>query len=210
MRRTLSSFRQDERGTSVMEMVLSLPILVLVMLLLLGLGYMLMAKPRAIVAARYAAQYGIVHGSPPSSSAVAMAVGERGESWHVSLAGGEADDESVGELERTSNESGDSGVAGFFSRFLNVLSGRSRYIAVASTRPRRGILPRLMNPGEARGAFIVEHDSWNCDKNRGSYLTLITSQTSSSIGSVPILGSITNAIDGIVSKLPCCETYQSR
>jgi hypothetical protein len=206
----LGGRRRGERGTAAMEMVLSLPILVLVILLLIGLGHTLMAKPRSLVAARYASQYGIVHGSAPSAAGVAQSVGERGQRWSLLAYKGRADDEEVGELERESQQVNESGVSGFFNSLLNFMSGDGRYTTVASTRPRRGIVPRLMTVGEARGAFVIEQDTWNCEKNRGSYLTLITSRASSSLGSVPLLGSVVNAIDGKIKSLPCCETYKSR
>lgn len=206
----LSAFHCGEGGTSAIELLLSLPILVLVMLLLIGLGHTLMAKPRALVAARYVAQYGVAHGSPPPAAETARAVGERGERWNVSLVGGGADEESVDGMERESRDAGDAGVAGMFGSFLNVLSGESRYVAAAGTRPRRGIVPRLMSVGEARGAFVVEHDTWSCDKNRGSYLTILTSRASSSLGSIPALGQVVNGIDGVARRLPCCDTYKSR
>jgi len=208
-RRGLAAFHADEQGTSAIEMVLSLPILVLVMLVLIGMGHTLMAKPHALVAARYAAQHATVHGSPPSAAAVSRAVGGRGEDWGVSVTGTGADDESVGELERESNQAGDRGVVDVFGSMLNVLSGKSRVVARTGARPRRGILPRVMRLGEAEGAFVVEHDPWTCEKNRGSYLTILTSRASSAGGSIPGIGKLLNVFDDKAGELPCCVTYKS-
>lgn len=203
------SVLHDESGTAVMELLMSFPIVIFVILLLIGLGHTLITKQHALVAARYTAQYRIVRKSTPSSAQLAKAVSGGQGGWNISVSDEGSESSAVGQLESGAQDGIYPSVTSFFTRFLNSLSGSNRQVAIVSTKPKRGILPRIFKLSDAKAIYVIEHDTWTCEGNRGSYLSILSSEIDSRAGSIPFLGYVTGTINRVLSSIPCCKPYQS-
>jgi hypothetical protein len=191
-----------------LELVLTFPLIIFIILFLIGLGHTLITKQHSLVAARYTSQRHLLKKSPPSSNELARVVSANQGRWNISVSKSDSRSESADSL------SGDtSGVLGsvfsFFSGLVSSLLPNNMQVVRVSTRPEKGLLPRIFQLREAEAVYVVEHETWTCEGNRGSYLSIVSSEISSRASSVPLLGYVTRLIDDVVSGIPCCETYQN-
>lgn len=197
---------KEERATSVMELVLTFPIVVFIMLFLIGMGHTLITKQQALVAARFTAQYSVVNGSAPTPAKLAQAASGGQGRWRASVNAEDSDGGAAGGI-------GGGGilgsVLGFFNSFVGALTGDNRQVVRVSTTPERGIMPRLFRLGDATAVYVVEHNTWTCEGGRGSYLSIVTTEINNLAGSVPLLGMVTGLINRAIGGIPCCETYES-
>jgi hypothetical protein len=165
-----------------------LPFVALTFLLIVGFGHTLSAKQHALVAARYATTYDVVHEQPPQAADLARASGSGAAQWQVSRSSDDAPQFEVGSDVLQPFADATSGLVG----------GTGRIGYVASTTPQRGIVPRLY-PGmpAATARYDLPGSTWTCDDLGGSsYLTFALNQG----GVGEILGT-----DG----QECCEHYES-
>lgn len=197
-----------EAGAVVVEFILAFPIAIFIILFLIGLGHTLITKQHALVAVRYISQYRIVNKQNPSSEQVTRAVASIKENWSLSVS------EDVSEFDASGTlKSGAGGVLGsvlsFFSGILDSLIGNHNVLVTASTRPERGLLPRIFRLNFAQAAYIVEYDTWTCEGNKGSYVSIVSSEIRSQTSGIPLVSWVTNLIDRVIGGFSCCETYQS-
>jgi hypothetical protein len=176
--------QSGERGTAVIELVLSLFWIVFAMLFLIGLGHTLMNKQQALVAARYSAYYEVGKGRAPTSQQAKSAIGSA-ETWRVA-AGYENDGRDVPSADGSI-------ISSAFSSLMGLISSQGTITYTASTTPTRGLLPRMMTL-RASEHYTIANDTWTCEKS-GSYLSIVTR----SIG-----------IPRLPFSLSCCKTYQRR
>jgi len=180
----------EQRGSVTTEFVMIIPLLAFAMLLLLGLGYTLMTKQNAIVGARAAVFYRAKQDHPPSAAEVnAMiqnAVSPDREEWSLEFHEGGMENPPEG-------NPGDFGgvIGGLYSRFNQEISYTARGTATL------GIVPRVMNIGQAQSTYYLPHGTWTCAQTGGGSYSAIA------LNAMGLPGIITGFLD-----MSCCETYE--
>ena len=182
--------RAGERGSSIVELVMILPLIVLVILLLVGLGHTMITKHHTIVAARFAATYKSVNGTNPSPQLVSKAVSQNADSFQVSVNTG-TDGGSLSGL------GGGGFIDSAFNSVFSGFNGDSLITAATSTKPERGLIPRLTSVQDAQSRYYLVSGTWTCEEG-GNLFSFLSERLG--------LGSL-NLLTG---KLSCCETYEGQ
>jgi hypothetical protein len=161
--------RKNERGTSVIEFMLWMPMIFFILVFFIGLGWTLMLRQQTLIAARYAAFYKEMGTSSPSAPQVSGCVSPRGEQWQLI--------ENSSAAESTSGLSAGSTDGGISSEFESVVSqlgvtGTTSY--QAEVVPRLGPLPSLLQLSNSRATYVLPTGTWTGD-GCGAYQSLLTS-----------------------------------
>jgi hypothetical protein len=183
--------RSTERGSVTTEFVLVVPLLAVAMLFVMGLGYTLMTKQNAIVGARAAVYYRAPRTQVPPDAVVNTmikdAISPGREEWAL-----EFNEENMADPETGRVNILQSAVSSIYQSFNKEIS----YTAYGSAT--LGFLPRIMELGEAQGAYALPRGTWTCDQTGGGSYTSITLR---SMGLPPPINSWLG--------LSCCETYSA-
>jgi len=179
----------SERGSVTVEFVLAVPLLAFAMLFLMGLGYTLMTKQNAIVGARAAVYYRAPRTQiPPATTVNTMikdAVSPAREEWALDFSEGNITNPETGQVNILQ-----SGVSRIYQSFNKEI----RYTANGTAT--LGLLPRIMELGQAQGTYALPRGTWTCAQTGGSsYLSI----TLNGIGLPSVLSRL--------AALTPCETY---
>lgn len=180
---------RGERGTAVIELVLSLLWIVFAMLFLIGMGHTLMNKQHGLVAARFAAYYESGRERRPQAPQARAAVNSSG-TW--TLTRGAVNDAGAAQ---TGGGSVMAEVLDAFNSILSFIGGEGELTYTARTTPTRGLLPQMWGGLRVSEHYTLATDTWTCEES-GSYLEILG-------GKVGIPGEI--PLD-----LSCCKTYPRR
>lgn len=180
-----------ERGSVTTEFVLVVPLLAFTMLFLLGLGYTLMTKQNAIVGARAAVYYRAPRTQTPDAATVnAMikdAVSPAREEWVLDFREGNIEDPETGRVNILQ-----SGVSRIYQSFNKEIRYNARGTATL------GILPRIMELGQAEGRYALPRGTWTCAQTGGgSYLSI-------ALAGMGLPSPMNSWLD-----LSCCKTYSA-
>lgn len=160
----------DQRGSVTVEFVMVVPLLAFAMLLLIGLGYTVMTKQNAMVGARAAVFYRVPRTQVPQPATVnamiAEAVSPGREQWAVDFHEGNMENPDTG----------------FFAIIGNVVGGiyqsfNKEFQYTARGSASLGILPRIMDLGEAQATYTLPRGTWTCRQTGGaSYTSMLLNQ----------------------------------
>jgi hypothetical protein len=181
--------RISQRGSVSTEFVLVVPILAFAMLFLMGLGYTLMTKQNSLVGARAAAFYRAPMDQPPPPSTINAviknAVSPGREEWSLEHLEGTMDSPTSGQGGLLAGV-----VAGLYQRVNKEISYTAR------VTPTLGLLPRVMNVGQAQSTYYLPRGTWTCAQTGGGSYSSVT------LGGMGLPPPISGLFD-----LSCCETY---
>jgi hypothetical protein len=147
----------DERGTSVIELVLVTVMVVTGMLMLLALTQMVILRQHALVAARFGAFYERVAGEQPSTDVVQKAVGARG-SWRTG-SGDEADSDPASTL-----DSGDAITNTLFNAVVTALTRVGTRETTATGDVPATVLPRYFGARTVAAHYVLPGSTWTDDR----------------------------------------------
>lgn len=180
---------QGQRGSVTVEFVMTVPLFAMAMLFLIGLGYTVMTKQNAVVGARAAVFYRVPRTQVPPpvtvNEMIAEAVSPGREEWAIDFHEGQMESPGTGFFDIIGNV-----VGGIYQSF----NKEFQYTARGSAS--LGILPRLMNLGEAQATYSLPRGTWTCRQTGGaSYTSMLLGQ----------LG-LPSPINGWL-ELTSCESY---
>jgi hypothetical protein len=181
--------RNGEQGSVTIEFVLVVPLLAFAMLFLMGLGYTMMTKQNAIVGARAAVYYRAPRVQTPPvttvNSLIKDAVSPAREEWVLDFSEGNIENPATGQVNILQ-----SGVSRIYQSFNKEI----RYTANGTAT--LGMLPRVMELGQAQGTYALPRGAWTCAQTgSGSYLSI-------TLGRMGLPSPISSLLD-----LTRCETY---
>ena len=153
-----------QRGSVTTEFVLVVPLLAFAMLFLIGLGYTVMTKQNAVVGARAAVFFRVPRTQVPQSATVneiiGAAVSPGREEWALDFHEGPMENPGSGFLDIIGSV-----VGGIYQSF----NKEFQYTARGSAS--LGILPRVMNLGEAQANYSLPRGTWTCRQTGGASYT---------------------------------------
>ncbi len=153
-----------QRGSVNVEFVMTVPLLAFAMLFLIGLGYTVMTKQNAVVGARAAVFYRAPRTQVPQPATVnqmiAEAVSPGREQWALDFREGRMDYPDTGSPDI---------IGGVLEDIYQSFNKEFAYTARGSAS--LGILPRVMNLGQAQATYSLARGTWTCRQTNGASYT---------------------------------------
>ncbi len=146
----------DERGTSVIELVLVTVMVVTGMLMLTALTQTVILRQKALVAARFGAFYERVAGEQPDAKAVQRAVAAQG-TWRTA-SGDEPDSDPTSDL-----DSGDPVTNTLFQAVVTALTRVGTKATTATAESPPTLLPRYFGARTVTARYVLPGGTWTDD-----------------------------------------------
>ena len=223
----VTSGSSAERGSAVIELVLSLPALVLIMMWILGIGWVLSTKQHAVVAARYSASAADLSGANPDGDHISQAVSKGVDKTWATVG---VDPPDVSDSSKAKDALDDvggihnlDGASGFLSGFVNDVlmdplmdaftgildklgAGGVKGVE-ARGKPEHGLLARWTHLPDAQARYYRTSGTWTC-ADGADYAKVVKGGTQDALDKVPVLGGILKHLaDPLPDSLTCCDRW---